>query len=89
MKNFLQKYIREFIFAIMILLLMGKALFSSGGILLLDYVATLHWNVNFLQHGWFLMPQIPVSILGFEWGTKLTFLAILISSYYLGILLTR
>lgn len=89
MKKFLQKYIREIVLLGMIFLLMGNSLFQKGGIFLLDYIATPHWDANILQNAWFVIPQIPASIFGYEIGTKLTFIFILVISYYLGIFITK
>lgn len=69
--------------------MMGASLWSSGGIILLDYIATDHASIPWFQNGWYLIPQIPSSILGYEWGTKVSFVTILILSAYLGILLAR
>ncbi len=42
MKNFLNKFAKELVLVIMIGIIMGNSLFSSGGIVLLDYVLTPH-----------------------------------------------
>lgn len=52
-------------------------------------MATPFGKVDFLQNAWFLIPQIFVSLLGFDWGTKFVFFAILFLAGSLGILLAR
>lgn len=86
---YLSKYISSIILLAIIFCMMGLALFSDGGILLLDYIATPDATIPWLQNGWFLIPQIPVNILGYEWGTKLSFFLILCLSGYLGVLFAR
>ena len=85
----MKKYISYIILIALILCMVGSALWSPGGIILLDYIATDHASIPWFQNGWFLIPQIPSSILGYEWGTKISFIAILGFSAYLGILLAR
>ncbi len=87
--NFFKKFSSQIALLVIIFIIMGGAFWQDGGILLLDYIAMPHWNMNFFQNGWFLIPQIPVDIFGFEWGTKLSFFFILFLSAYLGVLFAR
>lgn len=83
------KFISLMILMGIIFCMMGGAFFTDGGILLLDYVATPDTMIPWFQNGWFLIPQIPVNILGYEWWTKLTFFIILSLSGYLWVLFAR
>ncbi len=77
------------ILSLIILLIVGSALWSPGGILLLDYIATDTQVIPWFQNAWYLIPQIPASILGYEWGTKLSFIFILALSAFLWVLIAR
>lgn len=82
----MHKYSPYIILVLLVLCIMGSAIWSPGGILLLDYLATPHWDVSLFQNGWFLFPQIPVMIFWFEFGTKGFFLLTLLAAALLGIL---
>lgn len=77
------------ILGLFILVLIGSALWSSGGILLLDYIATDTQVIPWFQNAWYLIPQIPASLFGYEWGTKISYIAILVLAAYLGVLFAR
>ena len=68
---------------ITILCIVGSVLWSSGSILLLDYLATPHGEVSVFMSGWYMFPQVFATLFGVNFGTKLFFVAILIVSAYL------
>jgi hypothetical protein len=85
----MKKYLSHIILIALILLIMGSALWSPGGILLLDFVITPHSYATLWQAVSFPLFDFLARVLGYEFVSKGFFVAILWSAGYLGILLGR
>ncbi len=68
---------------------MGNSLFSSGGIVLLDYVLTPHNPISLYNPFSFAIFDGLWRVVGTDFSSKIIFIAILILAYYLGIFLTQ
>ena len=85
----MKKYISHIIPILFIALIMGSSLWSSGGIILLDFTITPHAQSSLWQAIGFPILDFLSRILGYEAVSKGFFLLVLWSAGYLGILLGR
>lgn len=88
MVKFLEKYQTHILLSVLIVVIVGSALWSRGGIVLLDYMFTPHWQPSIVTP----ISQFLLDIFS-NWTYSLTskvfFIGILIASAYLGILFAR